>query len=101
LQARYGGAVVLKGVGSLIACGDEVSLSPYGNPGMATGGTGDVLSGIIGALVAQGLAPMRAAALGVCLHGAAGDAAAASGAVGLAASDLAPHLRRLADGITL
>lgn len=100
LQTRYGGAVVLKGVGSLIACADEVALSPYGNPGMATGGMGDVLSGVIGALLAQGLSPMRAAALGVCLHAAAGDAAAASGAVGLAASDLAPHLRRLTDGIT-
>ncbi|MCC5872040.1 MAG: NAD(P)H-hydrate dehydratase [Gammaproteobacteria bacterium] len=100
LQARYGGAVVLKGAGSLIACGDELALSPYGNPGMATGGMGDVLSGVIGALLGQGLTPMRAASLGVCLHGAAGDAAAASGEMGLAASDLAPHLRRLLDGIT-
>lgn len=99
LQARYGGAVVLKGAGSLIAGPAEVALSPYGNPGMATGGMGDVLSGVIGALLAQGLPPMQAACLGVCLHGAAGDGAAASGEVGLVASDLAPHLRRLLDGI--
>ncbi|MCC5887846.1 MAG: NAD(P)H-hydrate dehydratase [Gammaproteobacteria bacterium] len=100
LQARYGGTVVLKGAGSLVVGDDELGLSPYGNPGMASGGMGDVLSGVIGALLAQGLPPMRATSLAVCLHGAAGDGAAASGAVGLAASDLAPHLRRLLDGIS-
>lgn len=99
LQARHGGTVVLKGAGSLVAGAADLGLSPYGHPGMATGGMGDVLSGVIAALLAQGLEPMRAAAMGVCLHGAAGDAAAASGAVGLVASDLAPHLRRLLDGL--
>ena len=99
LRERFGGAVVLKGVGSLIAGDGDLALAPYGNPGMASGGMGDVLSGVIGALLAQGLPPFRAARLGVCLHGAAGDAAAAGGSVGLAASDLAPHLRRLLDGI--
>lgn len=101
LQARYGGTVVLKGAGSLVVGEGDLRLSPYGNPGMAAGGMGDVLSGVIGALLAQGLAPIRATSLGVCLHGAAGDAAAASGLAGLAASDLAPHLRRLLDGITV
>ncbi len=99
LQARYGGTVVLKGAGSLVVADDDLALSPYGNSGMATGGMGDVLSGVIAALLAQGLPAMRATCLGVCLHGAAGDAAAASGAVGLAASDLAPHLRRLLEGV--
>lgn len=99
LQERYGGVVVLKGCGSIVAGPEGLMLSPYGNPGMATGGMGDVLSGVIGALLGQGLAPQRATALGVCLHGAAGDAAAAAGSLGLAASDLAPHLRRLLDGI--
>ncbi|TVS11009.1 MAG: NAD(P)H-hydrate dehydratase [Gammaproteobacteria bacterium] len=99
LQQRFGGAVVLKGLGSLIAGGEDLVLAPYGNPGMATGGMGDVLSGVVGALLAQGLDPFRAARLGVCLHGAAGDAAAAGGCIGLAAGDLVPHLRRLLDGI--
>ncbi len=99
LQERYGGVIVLKGCGSIIAGPEGLMLSPYGNPGMASGGMGDVLSGVIAALLGQGLAAQRATALGVCLHGAAGDVAAASGSIGLAASDLAPHLRRLLDGI--
>ncbi|MDZ7782990.1 MAG: NAD(P)H-hydrate dehydratase [Halioglobus sp.] len=94
LQRRFGGVIVLKGNGSLIAAeGGEVLLSDYGNPGMASGGMGDVLSGVLGALLAQGLAPLEAAALGVCLHGAAADRAAVDGQRGLAASDLMPHLR--------
>jgi len=95
LQRRFGGVVVLKGNGSLVATAGEMLLSDYGNPGMAVGGMGDVLSGVIGALLAQGLAPPAAAALGVCLHGAAGDRAAAAGQRGLAASDLMPQLRAL------
>ncbi|MEZ5502510.1 MAG: NAD(P)H-hydrate dehydratase [Halioglobus sp.] len=95
LQQRYGGVVVLKGNGSLITAGAEILLSDYGNPGMASGGMGDVLSGVIGALLAQHLAPLEAAALGVCLHGAAADIAAEEGQRGLAATDLIPHLRFL------
>lgn len=95
LQEKFGCVVVLKGNGSLIASADEVLLSDYGNPGMASGGMGDVLSGVLGALLAQGLAPLEAACLGVCLHGAAADIAAEDGERGLAASDLAPHLRAL------
>jgi ADP-dependent NAD(P)H-hydrate dehydratase / NAD(P)H-hydrate epimerase len=87
--------VVLKGNGTLV-CGDgALLLSDYGNPGMASGGMGDVLTGVIAALLAQGLAPLVAAALGVCLHGAAADGAAAHGMRGLAASDLAPVMRGL------
>lgn len=95
LQQRYGGVAVLKGNGSLIAGADELLLADYGNPGMASGGMGDVLSGVIGSLMAQGQAPLEAAALGVCLHGAAGDIAAEEGLRGLAATDLIPWLREL------
>lgn len=70
--------VVLKGHHTLIAAPDgTVMENPTGNPGMATGGSGDVLAGIVGSLVAQGLAPYEAAVCGVYLHGAAGDLAAA------------------------
>jgi ADP-dependent NAD(P)H-hydrate dehydratase / NAD(P)H-hydrate epimerase len=95
LQQRYRGVVVLKGNGSLITGGDGILLSDYGNPGMASGGMGDVLSGVIGALLAQQLPALEAAALAVCLHGAAGDMAAQQGQRGLAASDLMPQLRSL------
>jgi hydroxyethylthiazole kinase-like uncharacterized protein yjeF len=95
LQQRYGGVAILKGNGSLISAGEDILLSDYGNPGMASGGMGDVLSGVLGALLAQHLMPLEAAALGVCLHGAAADIAAEAGLRGLAASDLMPHLRAL------
>jgi NAD(P)H-hydrate epimerase len=95
LQRRYGGVVVLKGNGSLIAGGGDLLLSDYGNPGMASGGMGDVLSGVIGGLLAQHLPALEAAALGVCLHGAAADIAAQEGERGLIATDLIPSIRAL------
>ncbi|MBL1376017.1 NAD(P)H-hydrate dehydratase [Zobellella iuensis] len=95
IQRQYGGVAVLKGAGSLIADEHHVSLCHYGNPGMASGGMGDLLSGIIGAFMAQGLAPALAAPLAVCLHGLAGDRAAAEGMLGLLASDLLSPLRSL------
>lgn len=95
LQQRYGGAVVLKGAGTLIASNAGISVANYGNPGMATGGMGDVLSGIVGGLLAQGFVPERVAALAVCLHGRAADLAAQDGERGLLATDLLPHLREL------
>jgi NAD(P)H-hydrate epimerase len=95
LQQRYGGVAILKGYGSLIAGADEILLSDYGNPGMASGGMGDVLSGVIGSLLAQHMPALEAAALGVCLHGAAADIAATEGERGLAASDLIPEMRAL------
>lgn len=95
LQRQYGGVVLLKGNGTLITAGEKILLSDYGNPGMASGGMGDVLSGVIGALLAQHLAPVEAAALGVCLHGAAADIAAEQGQRGLVATDLMPGLRSL------
>lgn len=94
LREHYGGVVVLKGSGTLIAGDDEaVTLCTDGNPGMATAGMGDVLTGAIAGLLAQGLSPFNAARLGVWLHAKAGDQAAASGAHGMMASDLLPLLR--------
>jgi NAD(P)H-hydrate epimerase len=95
LQQRYGGVAILKGYGTVVAGTDETLLSDYGNPGMASGGMGDVLSGVIGSLLAQHLPALQATALGVCLHGAAADIAAAEGQRGLAASDLIPEMRAL------
>ena len=98
LQARFGGVAVLKGPGTLVADGETIALCPYGNPGMASGGMGDVLSGVLVGLLAQGLAPGDAARLGVCLHAVAADLAAQEGMRGLLATDLLPPLRELMDG---
>lgn len=96
LHARYGGVSVLKGAGTLIADGSRCRLSTAGNPGMASGGMGDVLTGVIAGLCAQGMSLADAAAAGVLLHGLAGDAAARSGGErGLLAADLLPEVRRL------
>lgn len=75
---RYGVTLVLKGHETLVAAPNRpLMVNPTGNPGMATGGSGDVLAGMIGSLLAQGLPPFEAAMCGVYLHGAAGDRAAA------------------------
>ncbi len=97
LHQRYGGVIILKGAGTLIFDGKlPVHLSTSGNPGMASGGMGDALSGIIGGLLAQGHSPIDAACLGVCLHGMAADKAAEQdGERGMLAMDLMPHLRQL------
>lgn len=97
LALRYGGVAVLKGAGSLIASRDdgEVALCNVGNAGMASGGMGDVLTGVIAALVAQGLPEFAAAKAGVYVHGSAGDQAAQQGGErGLLATDLLPFLRQ-------
>jgi NAD(P)H-hydrate epimerase len=70
-----------------------ISVCDRGNPGMASAGMGDVLTGVIAGLRAQGLISPDAARLGVWLHAAAGDDVAASGEIGMLASDLFPHLR--------
>lgn len=100
LQQQYAAVAVLKGAGSLIAGTDgRIWLSNTGNPGMASGGMGDVLSGVIGGLIAQGLTLEQAAAAGVWMHGAAADKAAAQGGErGLLATDLMSWLRLLANG---
>ncbi|RLA20206.1 MAG: NAD(P)H-hydrate dehydratase, partial [Gammaproteobacteria bacterium] len=95
LQKKYGGVVVLKGAGTLIFDGSEMVINTTGNPGMASGGMGDVLSGVIAALLAQGLSLSQSARFGVWLHGKAGDIAAKEGERGLLASDLLRPLRVL------
>jgi len=94
LRERYGGVVVLKGSGTLVSAGSGVPwLCTSGNPGMAAPGMGDVLTGVVAALLAQGLTPEDAAAIGVEVHARAGDRAAESGERGLLASDLLAELR--------
>jgi len=96
LQEKYRATIVLKGVGTLVASGQKISLCSYGNPGMATGGMGDVLSGVLGALLAQHLSPQDAAELAVCLHGAAADQLVETGGErGLLATDLIPVIHQL------
>lgn len=97
IQKKYGGTVVLKGVGTLIRGAQGVTrVCPAGNPGMATGGMGDILSGVIGGLIAQHLSLTCAAEVGVLVHALAADRAAAQGGErGLLACDLMQHLREL------
>jgi ADP-dependent NAD(P)H-hydrate dehydratase / NAD(P)H-hydrate epimerase len=98
LAERYHAVAVLKGAGSLVATPERlVAVCPWGNAGMASGGMGDVLTGVIAALLAQGLSAWDAACLGVAAHARAGDLAARDGA-GLLASDLFPPLRRVLAG---
>ena len=85
----HGVIVVLKGHGTVVTDGHRVAVADTGNPGMATAGTGDVLSGVIAGLLAQGMPPFEAAYLGVHLHGMAGDLAAKeTGLHALIATDL-------------
>lgn len=99
LAGKYRAVVVLKGEGSLVANPEgRVAVCPWGNPGMASGGMGDVLTGVIAGLMAQQLDPWDAACLGVGLHARAGDLAARAGERGLLASDLFPYLRALVNG---
>lgn len=98
LSRRYRAIVALKGAGSLVRGPEgEPWRNTTGNPGMAAPGMGDVLSGIVAALLVQGLAPLDAALAGVWLHGAAGDAAVAAGLGprGLTATEVAREARRL------
>lgn len=97
LQQKYSGIIVLKGQGTIV---QDNSQEPFicaeGNPGMATGGMGDILSGVIAGLIAQGLNLRDAAAVGVLIHARAGDlVAAAAGERGMLATDLMPYLRAL------
>lgn len=98
LAERFNAAVVLKGAGSVCAFPDGTwSINTTGNPGLASGGTGDVLAGMLGALLAQGLPTPQALQYAVCLHGAAADALVCRGIgpVGLTASELIPEARQL------
>jgi ADP-dependent NAD(P)H-hydrate dehydratase / NAD(P)H-hydrate epimerase len=100
LAKKYDAIVVLKGAGSLVAAPDgRIAVCPWGNAGMASGGMGDVLTGVIAALRAQGLPAWDAACAGVALHARAGDVAAGDAPRGLVASDLFAPLRLLGNGI--
>lgn len=91
--SRWGAIVVLKGNRTVVTDGARWAINQTGNPGMATGGTGDVLTGVITALVAQGLSPFDAAHLGVHVHGLAGDLAVVQRSqIGLIARDLVDYL---------
>ncbi|VVO39611.1 Bifunctional NAD(P)H-hydrate repair enzyme Nnr [Pseudomonas fluorescens] len=95
LSKKYTAVVVLKGAGSLIASPDgRLAVCHQGHPAMATAGLGDVLAGLVGALLAQGMATFDAACLAVWLHANAGEQQGKSGR-GLAASDLIPAIRQL------
>ncbi len=100
-SAAWGVVVALKGAGTVVATPDGSAwVNATGNPGLATAGSGDVLAGAIGALLAQGLGPREAALLGVAAHGLAGDLAAAElGSRGLLASDFAHRLPRAMDSL--
>lgn len=89
LAEGTGATIVLKGAGTLVVEGSALYRNETGNAGMATGGSGDVLTGMVTALLAQGMAPFAAAVLAVHAHGSAGDAAARAGSqAGLIAGDL-------------
>lgn len=99
LAKNHRALVVLKGAGSLVASPDgNVAVCPWGNPGMASGGMGDALTGVVAGLLAQGSSPWDAACLGTGAHARAGDLAGRAGERGLLASDLFPYLRALVNG---
>ncbi|NRB10293.1 MAG: NAD(P)H-hydrate dehydratase [Rickettsiaceae bacterium] len=97
LYDKYGSNIVLKGAGSLIIDSDrEIRICNYGNPGMASGGMGDLLTGVISALVAQGVDLKKATIIGTYIHSYAADLASMQfGKIGLLASDLLPFIRQV------
>lgn len=96
LQMKYQSTIVLKGAGTIVQAPNLLPMiCTLGNPGMATAGMGDVLSGVIAGLMAQGLSSSDAATFGVVLHAASADAAKEKGERGMMALDLMRHLRRL------
>ena len=96
LARELGVIVLLKGHNTVITDGKAGYINPTGNPGMAVGGSGDVLSGMIVSLLGQGIAPLEAAACGAWLHGAAGDICAETmGQYGMLPSDMLDRLPRL------
>jgi NAD(P)H-hydrate epimerase len=93
LHEAYGCIVVLKGRGTVVTNGERLYINETGNAGMATGGAGDVLTGVIAALIGQRMDPFEAAILGVYLHGLAGDFASEElGRWSLTATDLIEYL---------
>jgi NAD(P)H-hydrate repair Nnr-like enzyme with NAD(P)H-hydrate dehydratase domain len=98
IARRFNAHVALKGCGTVLAHPDgRWRINPTGNAGLASGGTGDVLAGMVGALLAQGWPAASALSCGVYLHGAAADALvqAGQGPIGLSAGEIIPAARRL------
>ena len=96
LQKRCGGIVLLKGAGTLVCDGSRIVLIKEGSPALASGGMGDILTGIIASLKAQGLTLMQAACAGACIHGRSGYLSGENcGLIGTAACDLLPYIRYL------
>jgi len=99
IACRYNAVTVLKGAGSLVANPrGELAVCPWSSAGLASGGTGDALTGVLAGLLAQGLSPWDAACVGVGIHARAGELAARAGERGTLASDLFPYLRALVNG---
>ncbi|WP_404401247.1 NAD(P)H-hydrate dehydratase [Idiomarina seosinensis] len=99
IRSQYGGQILLKGAGSLVATDRGNFVIARGSPAMASGGMGDTLSGVIGALLAQQMSPAQALIAGSYWHAVAGEIAARSGVRGTLASDLLVPLRQLVNGI--
>ena len=96
LQERYGGIVLLKGAGSIIGDGKRLTIVREGSPAMASGGMGDLLTGMIAALLGQDLTPTKATLVAACVHGRAGFYAGENqGVIGTLATDLCPYIREL------
>lgn len=96
LMEKYAANVVLKGAGSVVSTDEGLFVCPYGNPGMSVGGMGDVLSGVLGGLLAQGIEPAESLKLGVCLHSLSADQLAGKrGERGILATELLPILQKL------
>ncbi|WP_406547584.1 NAD(P)H-hydrate dehydratase [Succinimonas sp.] len=99
ISRKYGAITVLKSAATLVSDGEFTVIISTGSRGMASGGMGDLLSGVIGALLAGGMDPFQAAVLGVAVHGEAGCLSEETdGALGMAAGDLLPFIRRLING---
>ncbi|HHW39493.1 MAG TPA: NAD(P)H-hydrate dehydratase, partial [Bacillales bacterium] len=92
---QWGLVVVLKGAPTVTAAPERVYINSTGNHGLATAGTGDILTGLTAALLGQGLEPLRAGALAAYVHGRAGDLAAAKGPRGLKAGDCLPFIQEI------
>lgn len=100
LIGQYGGVALLKGAGTLIASENRIAVSTTGNPGMASGGMGDVLAGVIAALLAQGMSLEDATKQGAWGHGLAADwLTKQEGERGLLATDLLPYLRKWSNAL--
>lgn len=99
--ANFNCITILKGAKTLVCDGASLWVNPTGNPGMATAGSGDVLTGVIGGLLARGLKPIEAALAGVYIHGLAGDLAATkTGEISLIAGDIVEFLPQAIRGCT-